>query len=159
MEYIDTDLDGIREIVCMYKEVMESIKSLRRITQKIQDEFETDTEGALRRIQTIDDERLVDITNVRHRVEDGYENVLKVFERLEKNDFQQPLLKLQEILEDYHDMHLQKEEIVRNMIRRKAVIKRNIHGEIFLIDITQNYFDDECFLYQLTDRYFVIWCK
>ena len=79
MEYIDTDLDGIREIVCMYKEVMESIKSLRRITQKIYDEFETDTEGALRRIQTIDDERLVDITNVRHRVEDGYENVLKVF--------------------------------------------------------------------------------
>lgn len=57
-------------------------------------------------LQTIDDERLVDITNVRHRVEDGYENVLKVFERLEKNDFQQPLLKLQEILEDYHDMHL-----------------------------------------------------
>ena len=106
MEYIDTDLDGIREIVCMYKEVMESIKSLRRITQKIYDEFETDTEGALRRIQTIDDERLVDITNVCHRVEDGYENVLKVFERLEKNDFQQPLLKLQEILEDYHDMHL-----------------------------------------------------
>ena len=47
MEYIDTDLDGIREIVCMYKEVMESIKSLRRITQKIYDEFETDTEGAL----------------------------------------------------------------------------------------------------------------
>lgn len=43
---------------------------------------------------------------MRHRVEDGYENVLKVFERLEKNDFQQPLLKLQEILEDYHDMHL-----------------------------------------------------
>ena len=48
---------------------------------------------------------------------------------------------------------------MRNMIRRKDVIKRNIHGEIFLIDITRNYFDDECFLYQLTDRYFVIWCK
>lgn len=46
---------------------------------------------------------------------------------------------------------------MRNMIRRKDVIKRNIHGEIFLIDITQNYFDDECFLYQLNEMGAFIW--
>ena len=41
--------------------------------------------------------------------------------------------------------------------RRKDVIKRNIHGEIFLIDATQNYFDDECFLYQLNEIGEFLW--
>lgn len=41
--------------------------------------------------------------------------------------------------------------------RRNDVIKRNIHGEIFLIDTTQNYFDNECFLYQLNEIGAFLW--
>lgn len=97
----DDALDIISKAESMYKYYKQSGMGSSRIEQE-----HVDVQDVTFDTQTIDDERLVDITNVRHRVEDGYENVLKVFERLEKNDFQQPLLKLQEILEDYHDMHL-----------------------------------------------------
>lgn len=106
MGYIDTDLDGIREIVRLYKETRDEIKVLRQTTQNIYSNVENDTRDALRRIQAKDDEKLQDITNLQNRMGDCYEDVLRFFDRLTDTDFQEPLLKLQEILEDYHRMHL-----------------------------------------------------
>ncbi len=106
MGYIDTDLDGIREIVRLYKETRDEIKVLRQTTQNIYSNVENDTRDALRRIQAKDDEKLQDITNVQNRMGDCYGDVLQFFDRLTDTDFQEPLLKLQEILEDYHRMHL-----------------------------------------------------
>lgn len=106
MGYIDTDLDGIREIVRLYKETRDEIMLLRQTTQNIYSNVENDTRDALRRIQAKDDEKLQDITNVQNRMGDCYGDVLKFFDQLTDTDFQEPLLKLQEILEDYHRMHL-----------------------------------------------------
>ena len=106
MGYIDTDLDGIREIVRLYKETRDEIMLLRQTTQNIYSNVENDTRDALRRIQAKDDEKLQDITNVQNRMGDCYGDDLKFFDRLTDTDFQEPLLKLQEILEDYHRMHL-----------------------------------------------------
>lgn len=106
MGYIDTDLDGIREIVRLYKETRDEIMLLRQTTQNIYSNVENDTRDALRRIQAKDDEKLQDITNLQNRMGDCYEDVLRFFDRLTDTDFQEPLLKLQEILEDYHRMHL-----------------------------------------------------
>lgn len=106
MGYIDTDLDGIREIVRLYKETRDEIKVLRQTTQNIYSNVENDTRDSLRRIQAKDDEKLQDITNLQNRMGDCYEDVLRFFDRLTDTDFQEPLLKLQEILEDYHRMHL-----------------------------------------------------
>ena len=106
MGYIDTDLDGIREIVRLYKETRDEIMLLRQTTQNIYSNVENDTRDALRRIQEKENKKLQDITNVQNRMGDCYGDVLKFFDRLTDTDFQEPLLKLQEILEDYHRMHL-----------------------------------------------------
>ncbi|MGI6500020.1 MAG: PqqD family protein [Anaerostipes sp.] len=41
--------------------------------------------------------------------------------------------------------------------QNKNIIKRKIHDSYFLIDITQNYFDDTCNLYEINEIGSFIW--
>lgn len=41
--------------------------------------------------------------------------------------------------------------------RNKNIVLRNIHGVYFLIDITDNYQDDKCVLYELNEVGNFIW--
>ena len=41
--------------------------------------------------------------------------------------------------------------------KKKNIVKRDIHGEFFLIDISQNYLDDKCHLYELNAMGNYIW--
>lgn len=47
MGYIDTDLDGIREIVRLYKETRDEIMLLRQTTQNIYSNVENDTRDTI----------------------------------------------------------------------------------------------------------------
>lgn len=41
--------------------------------------------------------------------------------------------------------------------KRTNIVKREIHGEVFLIDIRQNYLNDKCHLYELNSMGNYIW--
>ena len=46
------------------------------------------------------------------------------------------------------------------MIRkRENIVARNIHGKFFLINITENYLDNKCILYELNETGTFIWNK
>lgn len=42
-------------------------------------------------------------------------------------------------------------------IKNNDIVKRNVHGVIFLIDITDNYLDDKCRLYEINEIGSIIW--
>ena len=42
-------------------------------------------------------------------------------------------------------------------VKRENIKKREIHGDIFLIDIKQNYLNDKCHLYELNSMGNYIW--
>lgn len=42
-------------------------------------------------------------------------------------------------------------------IKNKDIVKRNVHDAVFLIDITDNYLDDKCRLYEINSIGSVIW--
>lgn len=41
--------------------------------------------------------------------------------------------------------------------KNKNIVKRNIHDSFFLIDITQNYLDEVCSIYELNEMGSYIW--
>lgn len=41
--------------------------------------------------------------------------------------------------------------------KREAIVKREIHGDFFLIDIKQNYLNEKCSLYELNPMGSYIW--
>lgn len=41
--------------------------------------------------------------------------------------------------------------------KNKYVVERKIHDSYFLIDISQNYFDDKCILYEINEIGVFIW--
>ena len=46
----------------------------------------------------------------------------------------------------------------RTMItKNENVVARKIHGSYFLIDISDNYFNDKCALYEINETGFFIW--
>lgn len=44
-----------------------------------------------------------------------------------------------------------------SMIINSNILLRNIHDSYFLINITQNYLDDKCYLFELNDAGCYIW--
>lgn len=42
-------------------------------------------------------------------------------------------------------------------VKNPDIVLRNIHGSYFLIDITQNYLDDTCSLYEINETGEFIW--
>ncbi len=46
---------------------------------------------------------------------------------------------------------------MKTFTTNKNIVCRNIHGSYFLIDITDNYSDDNCRLFEINEIGFIIW--
>lgn len=46
---------------------------------------------------------------------------------------------------------------MRNYRRNKNIVERKIHGASYLIDISDNYMDEKCHLYEMNDMGDIIW--